>query len=153
VVTTKHQVYNMALTQKQEAFVAKFLECDNASDAYRHAYNTENMKDVTINDTAWKLTIHPAIAQRIKDIKDMVLERLVIDRTYITNGVLNTIDRTIVDRDHSNTLKGYGMLNNMYDLNEDKQNDRLLSDRNKQAILDNYRKRIEQRIINVTPEE
>ena len=143
----------MALTKKQEAFVAKFLECDNASEAYRHAYNTENMKCKTIVNNAYELTQHKDVAgmvQRVKDeAKERVIEQLVIDRTYITQEILDTIDETKIDRDHSNTLKGYGMLNNMYDLNEDKQNDRMMTQRNKQAILENYRKRM----LDVTPEE
>ena len=45
----------MTLTKKQEAFVAKYLECDNATEAYRYAYNTENMKEATIGNNAYML--------------------------------------------------------------------------------------------------
>ncbi len=140
----------MALTQKQEAFVAKYLECDNASEAYRHAYNTENMKDATIGNNAYVLLKkNNDIAAKIKEIKDKVLDKLIINREYVTKGILDTIDRAVIDDDHSNTLKGYDMLGKMYDLNEDKQNDRMMSNKDKQAIVANYKKRM----IDVTPEE
>lgn len=39
----------MALTQKQEAFALAYFETGNASEAYRRAYNAENMKPESIN--------------------------------------------------------------------------------------------------------
>lgn len=139
----------MALTQKQEAFVAKYLECNNATEAYRHAYNTKSMKNKTVNDTAYKLTIHPEIAQTIKKIRDKVVEELTIDRKYITQEVLDTIAAAKKDREHNAVLKGCEQLSKMYDLNEDKQNDRLFSSKDKQALLENFK----QRMIDITPKE
>ena len=111
----------MALTQKQEAFIAKYLECDNATAAYKHAYRTENMKEKTIVNNAYELTINRDVAGMIQQMKqsiqDRVLDELVIDRKFLTQGITDTIARAIDDDDHSNTLKGYDMLGKMYDLN------------------------------------
>ena len=42
----------MKLTVKQEKFALKYAECGDASKAYRHAYDAENMKPSTINEKA-----------------------------------------------------------------------------------------------------
>lgn len=143
----------MALTHRQEAFIEKYLECDNATQAYKYAYTTENMKDVTIFNSAYKIRHKPEVMAMLQVLKDKVnakvIDKLVIDRTYITQEILDTIAATKRDKDHSNTLKGYSMLNNMYDLNEDKQNDRLVSTNNKLALVANYKRRL----LDVTPEK
>ena len=47
--------FDMALTQKQEMFCNYYLECGNASEAYRRAYSADNMKTETINTKACEL--------------------------------------------------------------------------------------------------
>jgi len=54
------------LTPKQERFVREMLEGKNPSDAYRAAYNTENMSTGTLHTEASKLVAHPAIAKRLR---------------------------------------------------------------------------------------
>lgn len=144
------------LTQKQEAFVAKYLECDRAADAYRYAYSTENMSSKTINNEAYDLTLHPEIAPIIKKAKDKVLEQIEkildkasIDKAYVTKRILYNLNMAETQRDPSVALKGLDMLGKMYDLNEDKQNDRLVSMKDKQALVENYKRRM----LDVTPEE
>ena len=78
------------LTPKQEAFVRAMLEGKNPSDAYRAAYNTENMAPRTINTEASKQVAHPAIAKALRagfDRKEeaalhqgLSLRRFVLDR-------------------------------------------------------------------------
>lgn len=140
----------MSLTKKQEAFIAKYLECDNATAAYKHAYDTKNMKEATIGNNAYMLLKkHSEVAARIKEIKDKVLDKIVIDRIFLTNGILDTIEKADLEGDRSNTLKGYDMLGKMYDLNEDKQNDRLMSNKDRVALINNFKRRL----LDVTPEE
>ncbi len=137
------------LTHKQEAFVAKYLDTSNASEAYRHAYNTENMKDATIGNNAYMLlNKNSEVAAKIKEIKDKVLSAIVIDRKYITREVLDAIERAKLADDNNVVLKGCDQLSKMYDLNEDKQNDRMISNKDKIALVENYR----QRMLDVTPE-
>jgi len=63
------------LTPKQEAFALEYIRNGkNASDAYRHAYDTENMSDKTINDEGYNLTIHPHIAPRIEEHHQYAIE-------------------------------------------------------------------------------
>ncbi len=139
------------LTQKQEAFVIKYLECGNATESYRHAYDTQG-KESTINNNAVRLLKNTEITHRIQEhrrtIASNALSSIIIDKAFITQGILDTITRTIASEDNANTLKGYDMLGKMYDLNEDKQNDRLFTGAERLALVENYKKRL----LDVTPE-
>jgi phage terminase small subunit len=46
---------NRRLTQKQENFCLAYIECGNASEAYRRAYDAENMQPQTIHVKASEL--------------------------------------------------------------------------------------------------
>jgi phage terminase small subunit len=63
------------LTPKQEAFCLAYIETGNASEAYRIAYDAENMKSETINRTAKELLDNRKIATRIEEIKKPIRER------------------------------------------------------------------------------
>lgn len=55
------------LTPKQESFVQKYIELNgNATEAYRHAYDTESMNENSIRVEGWRLLQNPAITQRIE---------------------------------------------------------------------------------------
>lgn len=57
------------LTPKQEAFAHKYVECGNASEAYRFAYNTSNMKMESVNRKAHDLVVHGKIASRVQELQ------------------------------------------------------------------------------------
>lgn len=59
----------MALTIKQERFAVLWFETGNASEAYRQAYDAANSGMETINNEAYKLTLHPEIAAMVKGLK------------------------------------------------------------------------------------
>lgn len=50
------------LTVKQAAFYTAMLECGNATEAYRRAYNTSKMKPESVTNAAHHLLKHPKIA-------------------------------------------------------------------------------------------
>ena len=55
----------MNLTPKQEAFTLKYVECGNASEAYRHAYDVgEDTKLETIHVKASELLSYGKVAVR-----------------------------------------------------------------------------------------
>ena len=143
----------MTLTPKQEAFVLKYLECSNASESYRHAYNTGNMKEETIHRKAKEVIDNGKVAARLQELKQEIqapiVEQLKIDRKFITEEALNAIEVAKEKKDSAVVLKGLEMLNKMYDLNEEKHNDRLISAKDRQALVENVRKRL----IDVTPGE
>lgn len=59
----------MALTIKQEKFCMVYVETGNASEAYRQAYNCENMKEATINRNAKMMIDDNKISTIVKELK------------------------------------------------------------------------------------
>jgi phage terminase small subunit len=53
------------LTSKQSAYVQAILKGANQSDAYREAYNAQNMSDQAIWTEAGRLFRHPEVSRRI----------------------------------------------------------------------------------------
>ena len=66
----------MALTAKQEAFCLAYMETGNATEAYRRAYSTENMKPATINRSAKDVLDNPNISARLKSLRAPVIEKV-----------------------------------------------------------------------------
>lgn len=62
------------LTTKQEAFACKYVECGNASEAYRHAYDAGKMADSTIWVKASELLSNGKVAVRVKELRDAIAE-------------------------------------------------------------------------------
>lgn len=75
------------LTLKQETFVLAYLETGNASEAYRRAFNTQNMLPTTINNKSCMLLKEAKIRQRVEDAREQSFNRATIDRA----GVLSLI--------------------------------------------------------------
>lgn len=57
------------LTLKQDAFCLAYIETGNASEAYRRAYNAENMKPETINVKASELLSSGKISVRVAELQ------------------------------------------------------------------------------------
>ena len=57
------------LTEKQEGFCQAFIECGNASDAYRQNYSAQNMKDKTINEHACRLLAKGKVRARVDQLR------------------------------------------------------------------------------------
>lgn len=67
----------MKLTPKQEKFCQCIVKGMNYSDAYREAYNCENMKMATINRMAFDVFNNHKVTARIKELKQTIEEKLV----------------------------------------------------------------------------
>lgn len=70
----------MALTPKQEAFCLAYLKTGNASEAYRQAYNAENMKPESINVNASKLLSNTKVALRLAELNKSAVSDSVMTR-------------------------------------------------------------------------
>lgn len=66
------------LTPKQENFCLAYLETGNASEAYRRAYDSKNMKPESINVNASKLLADAKIALRIENLRTPVREKVLL---------------------------------------------------------------------------
>jgi hypothetical protein len=58
------------LTPKQEKFAQAVASGMTQADAYRHAYNTENMKDSTIHEAASRTANDCKVSARIKALQE-----------------------------------------------------------------------------------
>lgn len=65
----------MMLTAKQEAFCQAIADGMNQSDAYRHAYNAENMKPESVNVNASKLMADTKVRLRVNDLKSVLAQK------------------------------------------------------------------------------
>ena len=63
------------LTEKQEAFCRAYIECGNASEAYRTAYDAENMKGGTINKKSSELMANGHIAARLEELRAPIIQK------------------------------------------------------------------------------
>lgn len=63
------------LTPKQEKFAQKYIELSNASEAYRQAYNAENMSNDAIKVEACRLLQNPNVALTVMKIQEQHAER------------------------------------------------------------------------------
>ena len=58
----------LSLTVKQEIFIQRLLEGNTQADAYRFAYDCENMKDKTIIEKASKLMAQDNVRARYQEL-------------------------------------------------------------------------------------
>lgn len=57
------------LTPKQENFCQEYIQGGNAAEAYRRAYDAENMKPETVFNSAYKLMEHAGVKARIQELR------------------------------------------------------------------------------------
>ncbi|MEG1501948.1 MAG: terminase small subunit [Synergistaceae bacterium] len=60
----------MSLTQKQEEFCIEYVQCGNASEAYRRVYSVSNMKSSTVNRKAKGLLDNGKIGARLQELRE-----------------------------------------------------------------------------------
>ena len=68
------------LTIKQQRFVDKYLETNNASEAYRFAYNCKNASAETVKVDACKLLKKPNVALTIEKQQDKIQAKRTVQR-------------------------------------------------------------------------
>ena len=88
----------MILTPKQEKFCIEYVKTSNKSEAYRQAYNTENMKDTTINVRAVKLSKEYKISIRVEQLQKEVSKRNNIDIDWCIQQLKVVVEDNEKDR-------------------------------------------------------
>ena len=63
------------LTTKQERFAQAYVETGNASEAYRRAYDAENMKESTVHVKACELLKNGKVAVRLSELQKRAQKR------------------------------------------------------------------------------
>ncbi len=85
------------LTSKQEKFAQEVASGKSQAEAYRVAYDTDDMKDTTICKRASELMLNGEITGRIEKIRQPIVEKaqLTLDRHLV--NLLNLRDGAIND--------------------------------------------------------
>ena len=65
----------MSLTVKQEAFCLAYMETGNASEAYRQAYDAENMIPESIHVASCRLLDNANVTLRVEELKEEAKQR------------------------------------------------------------------------------
>lgn len=92
------------LTPKQEAFALKYVECSNASEAYRHAYDVREdtaPKNIWVN--ACKTLSHAKVAQRVYELQEEAKERTLVTVESLTKE-LNESRKLAVDQENAGEM-------------------------------------------------
>jgi phage terminase small subunit len=91
----------MALTEKQSIFCSEFVKLDNASAAYRNAYNTSKMTDKSVNENASRLLNNVKVSSRVIELQAIAAEiaekEFRIDATELLNH-LNILRKSRIDQ-------------------------------------------------------
>lgn len=87
----------MKLTVKQEKFCNKYIECGNASEAYRFAYGCKNWTDKTVWERASTLLRNDKVATRVDDLKAEVKAKSDITKERILEEMSAILEAKITD--------------------------------------------------------
>ncbi|CTQ67157.1 terminase small subunit [Roseibium alexandrii] len=81
-----------ALTIKQELFCLAYLKEGNASEAYRQAYDCENMKDTTIHRKAKDLLDNGKIRARVDQLNAEAVKMAVLNRSWVISRLMKVVE-------------------------------------------------------------
>ena len=104
----------MALTAKMEAFCQAIADGLTQADAYRRAYDAENMKPETVQDTASKLIKNPQVTHRLKELKSKLESKKLWTREQSINKAIEAIEIASTNGKPLEILKGVEVLNKMH---------------------------------------
>lgn len=91
----------MGLSIKQENFCNYYIECGNASEAYRSAYSCNSKSDKAIGVDAFKLLNYPKITLRIKELQEEQKNKSDITKEKILEELSNIAFSSIADMHNS----------------------------------------------------
>lgn len=87
------------LTNKQEAFCQAIMQGHSQAQAYRMAYDTENMTDASIYGAAWELMRNPKITRRLEQLNGWLEEKQRMQAVGMAGFVQEKLLQLAVDPD------------------------------------------------------
>ena len=117
----------LKLTIKQEAFARAYVETGNASEAYRRAYNAENMKQESIAVNASKTLARANVALMVSEMRKELAERAMWEREDSVR-VLAAIATEDQDAPHAARVSAIKEINAMFGYNAPAKIDHTSSD-------------------------
>ena len=108
----------MNLTPKQERFIQNIVSGMSQRQAYKDAYNAENMTDESIDVEACKLFNNPNISIRYKELMDKVEDKAIMsarERMIWLSGVICDVikEQGLKEADINTKIKAIDTLNKM----------------------------------------
>jgi hypothetical protein len=134
----------LSLTIKEEIFVQRRIEGYSQTEAYRFAYNCENMKDKTVTEKASKLMAKDNVRARYQELLDEYKERAKWTRSKAEEKLMWLLDKSQEDIEYRglkqansssmlNTIKELNTLTDLYP-KKSKEEDVNLEDREAEKI-------------------
>lgn len=80
------------LTVKQERFCQYYIDTGIASEAYRMAYSTDNMKPATVNNNAYMLLKRSEITARVKELRAIDEEAHRVNRAKVEQVLMGIVE-------------------------------------------------------------
>lgn len=88
----RNTIASDTLTKKQESFCRYYVDTGYASEAYRMAYNTENMKPETIWSNASRLLADSKVAARVAEIQQEYDDASKVSRDKVERALMDIIE-------------------------------------------------------------
>ena len=134
----------MSLTIKEEIFVQRRIEGYSQTEAYRFAYNCENMKDKTITEKASKLMAKDNVRARYEELLEEHKQKALWNRSKAEEKLMWLLDKSQKDIEYRglkqansnsmlNTIKELNTLTDLYP-KKNKEEDINLEDREAEKI-------------------
>ena len=105
------------LTPRQEKFCLYYHQLDNASEAYRRSYSSDNMKEATVNNKAYELLQRGDIRARIKQLQGKLQERSDIKKEEAVSSLTKMLRASVLDA--VSIVNGDVVVKNTSDIPED----------------------------------
>ena len=109
---------DVKLTAKQEAFAQAIADGLGQADAYRFAYDAENMKDESVYPQASKLMKSPKVATRIAELKAQVADKQLWTREMSVKGLISAYRIALEAKTSTGMTAAVKELNIMHGYNE-----------------------------------
>jgi phage terminase small subunit len=106
------------LTAKQEAFAQAIADGLGQADAYRFAYDAENMKDATVYPNASRLMSNSKVIARVAELKSQVVEKQLWTREMSVKGLMSAYKIALEAKTSTGMTAAVKELNIMHGYNE-----------------------------------
>jgi phage terminase small subunit len=106
------------LTAKQEAFAQAIADGLGQADAYRMAYDAEQMKDATVYPNASRLMSNSKVAARVAELKSQVVEKQLWTREMSVKGLMSAYKIALEAKTSTGMTAAVKELNIMHGYNE-----------------------------------
>ena len=98
------------LTPKQEVFVQNLVKGMSQADAYRSAYNTQNMSDKTIHEAASRLVADSKVSARLFELRNAIAQDSIMNARKRLEWLAEVVTG---DNDINAKLKAVDLMNKM----------------------------------------